>query len=368
MPKFRAPKTQSKLDGTAPARLSIGLILGRKFTLGALANFIDVLRLAGDEGDRSRPILCEWSILSENMNSVRSSCGIAVHPTARLSDPSRFNYVGVVGGLIEEVSNLSPAYKDYLRAAAERGVPLLGICTGSFILHELGLMNGYRCCISYFHHGDYLHQFPGMHAVTDRSFVVDRDRLTCVGGASSAHLAAWIVQRHIGTAPARKSLRIMMIEESASEEIAQPAVPVSMATTDPLARKALFTMQQFLDAPIEIDELSKRLGVNRKRLERVLRGEFGLSPRETYLKLRLDQAEWLLETTNRSIATIAAETGFADSSHFVRSFRQRNGVPPAVFRKSQQVERTALSLEPPSAPPELTVKATFRVDHEDRKD
>lgn len=339
------PHTRVKepAEQPVPVRLSIGLILGRNFTLGALANFIDVLRLAGDEGDRSRPILCEWSILSDNSNSVRSSCGIPVQPTARLGDPGRFNYVGVVGGLIEEVSNLDPVYQDYLRKAAERRVPLLGICTGSFILHELGLMSGYRCCISYFHHGDYLYQFPGMEVVTDQSFVVDRDRLTCSGGASSAHLAAWIVRRHIGIAPARKSLRIMMIEESASEDIAQPAIPVSMATTDPLARKALFVMQQYLDAPIEIADLAKRIGANRKRLERALRREFGLSPRETYLKLRLDQAEWLLDTSTRTIATIATETGFADSSHFVRSFKKRCGVTPADFRRTRGKIGTPIS-------------------------
>lgn len=326
---------KTKAQQSSVVRLSIGLILGRSFTLGALGNFIDVLRLAGDEGDRSRQILCEWSVLSDTMDPVRSSCGISVQPTARLGDPKRFDYVGVVGGLIEEATNIAPVYRDYLHAAARRRIPLLGICTGSFILQHLGLMDGYRCCISYFHHADYLENFPTMHAVSDRSFVIDRDRLTCVGGASSAHLAAWIVERHVGTAYARKSLRIMMVEDSASDEIAQPAIPVTMATASPIARKALFAMQQFLDAPLEIESLSRRIGVHRKRLERVLRKEFELSPREIYLKVRLDQAEWLLDTTTRSIATIAAETGFSDSSHFIRSFRQRTNMTPAAFRKSR---------------------------------
>ena len=36
------------------ARLSVGFILARRFTLCAFANFIDVPRLAADEGDRSQ--------------------------------------------------------------------------------------------------------------------------------------------------------------------------------------------------------------------------------------------------------------------------------------------------------------------------
>ena len=38
-------------------RLSVGFILAKRFTLCAFANFVDVLRLAADEGDRSRPIM-----------------------------------------------------------------------------------------------------------------------------------------------------------------------------------------------------------------------------------------------------------------------------------------------------------------------
>jgi transcriptional regulator GlxA family with amidase domain len=86
----------------------VGFILARRFTLCAFANFVDVLRLAADEGDRSRPILCEWTILSDSMDAVTSSCGVAVQPNARLPGPTAFDYVVVVGGLIDEIPNLSP--------------------------------------------------------------------------------------------------------------------------------------------------------------------------------------------------------------------------------------------------------------------
>ena len=87
-------------------RLSIGFILAHRFTLCAFGNFVDVLRLAADEGDRSRPILCDWTVLSDTMNPVVSSCGVPVQPTERLGDPTKFNYIVVVGGLIDEILNL----------------------------------------------------------------------------------------------------------------------------------------------------------------------------------------------------------------------------------------------------------------------
>src|SRR3546814_7620323 len=82
------------------------------------------------------------------MNPAASSCGIAVQPHERLGDPRKFDYIVVVGGLIDEIPNLSPEYARYLQRAAASKVPLVGVCTGAFILHRAGLMDGYRCCRS----------------------------------------------------------------------------------------------------------------------------------------------------------------------------------------------------------------------------
>jgi hypothetical protein len=43
-------------------------------------------------------------------------------------------------------------------------------------------MRGYRACVSWFHHADFLERFDGLKPVSDQIFVVDRDRLTCSGG------------------------------------------------------------------------------------------------------------------------------------------------------------------------------------------
>ena len=83
------------------ARLNVGFILARHFTLSAFANFVDVLRLAADEGDRSNQIICGWRVLSPTMQPIASSCGVAVQPEERLGDPGRFDYLVVVGGLVD---------------------------------------------------------------------------------------------------------------------------------------------------------------------------------------------------------------------------------------------------------------------------
>lgn len=316
-----------------PGRLSVGFILAPRFTLCAFANFIDVLRLAADEGDRSRPISCRWAVLSDTMAPITASCGVRVQPDTRLGRPRAFDYIVVVGGLIDEIPNLSPAYGRFLRQAEAEGVPLAGVCTGAFILHRMGLMEGYRCCVSWFHHADFLDQFDGLTPVSDQIFIADRDRLTCSGGVSSAHLAAFLVERHVGHPQAGKSLRIMIIDEALHAEQPQPAPPGLPATDDPLIRRAMALMQQNIDTPRSIASLSHRLGVGRRRLERHFSERLGRPPAAVYMKLRLDHAAFLLRSTGKSTTRIAADTGFCDAAHFARRFRAATGLSPSAFRR-----------------------------------
>lgn len=317
-------------------RLSVGFILAKRFTLCAFANFVDVLRLAADEGDRSRPILCNWTVLSDTMEPVNSSCGISVQPKERLGDPARFDYIAVIGGLMEDEAVLPPGYHRFLHDAAAAGVPLIGVCTGAFLLHQAGLLDGYRCCVSWFHHADFLEQFEGLNPVTDQIFVVDRDRLTCSGGASSAHLAAHLVDKHVGRAQASKSLHIMIIDEALQADKPQPGITMDFKTRDPMVLRALLLMQQNIEQPFTVAEIADRIGHSKRQLERHFQTALGTSPQAAFLDMRLSLAHHLIVTGERPISQIALECGFCDSSHLSRMFRRRYGQTPQAVRQARE--------------------------------
>lgn len=309
-------------------RLSVGLILTKRFTLGAFANFVDVLRLAADEGDRSRPILCEWTVLSDTMSAIPSSCGVAIEPTEKLGDPRKFDYIAVVGGVLEGVPEVNATLLKYLKQADACGVPLLGICTGVFTLHQAGLMEGYKCCVSWFHDADFLGQFQGLNPVSDQIFVVDRNRLTCSGGVSSAHLAAYLVDKHVGRSAASKSLHIMIIDGARPPEEPQPGIPIDVKTNDLIVKRALLIMQQNLETPISIAEISTRMGIGKRQMERHFRSSLGGSPQNVFLKMRLSMADHLILSTSKTIESISAECGFCDSSHMSRLFKREYDCTP----------------------------------------
>lgn len=316
-------------------RLRVGFLLANRFTLSAFANFVDVLRLAADEADRSRPILCEWSVLSADMVSVQSSCGVKVQADTRLSDAGTYDYIVVVGGLMDDNSALSRAAINFLKERSAKGTPIVGLCTGVFILHEAGLLDGYRCCVSWFHHQDFLDRFETAQPVSDQIFVVDRDRLTCSGGHSAAHLAAFLVERHIGQSAAMKSLNIMMIDNALSGEKAQPGQQSGRKAKDALVKKAILHMQQNIEVPKTVTALARDLGVGSRSLERRFVKDLNVPPSKAYLELRLDRALSMLRTSDDTITEIALATGFCDAPHLTRTLRTERGFTPSEYRKAQ---------------------------------
>lgn len=346
----------------ARPRLSVGIVLAEHFTLSAFSLFLDPLRLAADEGDRSRPIRCRWAIMGSRPDPVRASCGVAVALTSSFVDPRELDYVVVVGGVLHAGRQVDAPTIAYLKRAADAGATLVGLCTGSFILCRAGLMDGRRCCVSWFHYQDFVAEFPDREAVADRLFVVDGDRITCAGGAGVADLANYLVERHLGRAAAQKSREVLLFDRAREGSAAQPHPAIAESAADPRVRRALLLMEQHLSDPLPISTIATRLGISVRQLERGFHAVLGLRPAEQYRRLRLRYARWLLDNTDRSVTDIALHAGFADCAHFSRQFKELHGFSPTGNRAATRQTRAAGPLSPGGADPgRVTQLAAQRV-------
>jgi transcriptional regulator GlxA family with amidase domain len=313
-------------------KLRVGFLLTPRFTLVAFAGFVDALRLAADEGDRSRPRLCRWAVLGSEGAPVVSSCGASVMPTAPLESPQDYDYLVVVGGLLHGGQQVPRPLYSFLREAAACGVKLVGLCTGSFVLARAGLLEGHLACVSWFHREEFAAEFPDCRVISNQMFVVDRDRLTCAGGTSVVHLAAYLIEKAIGRASAVKALRIMIEEQPMPSRTLQPEEVLSQRSTDSVVHKAMLLLEQQLQSPASIEQMCEPLGIGRRQLERRFRSDVGLSPAEYRQKLRVQRARWLLQHTDLDVTEIALECGFQDSAHFARVVRRSLGVSPRELR------------------------------------
>jgi transcriptional regulator GlxA family with amidase domain len=327
-----APASPARRSG---AELAVGIVLWPKFPLLSLGGLCDALRHAADRGDQSRQLRCIWTTIGTHNGAVESSCGVAVPVQSAFPDVGQFDYVVVIGGLLPSLDHVDKRYWDYLHEAAQAGIPLIGICTGSFVLARAGLMNDRVACVHSFHYDDYRNMFPGLRVVTNADYLIDGDRITCAGGISVIELAARLVNLHCGPDRALKIIHQMTVtRRSGSSFVERRNALGYLSVDDATVRHAALLMEENFEAPLNIAVIARMVGVSVRQLERAFMAETKVSPNEFYRRMRLQYARWMLLNTSRKVTDVAYACGFADSAHFIRVFREAYGVTPGKLRSS----------------------------------
>ncbi len=95
----------------------------------------------------------------------------------------------------------------------------------------------------------------------------------------------------------------------------------------------LAVLGRTLHRPLDIDELAAECGLSVSRFKTRFREETGLAPGEYQLKLRMQQAKYLLSETDMRIIDIALEMGYSSSQHFASVFKRAIGRSPSEWRR-----------------------------------
>ena len=337
------------LDVTPPAlpdvepELTVGFVLAPCFTLLPFAGFLDALRHAADIADHSRQIYCRWSVLAPDREPIAASCGLEVMPDRTYDDPRAYDYIVVAGGLLPSTLGLADQGYDFLRRAAAAKVPLVSLCTGSFVLASAGLLEGRRCAVHIRHRDEFAALFPDVQPVTDETYVVDGPFVTCPGGTAAIDVATELITRHCGKARALKGLRAMLVEKHrAAYHIPRRTYEHVAQCGDTRVERAVALMEQHVAEPFPIGRLARLVGTSVCQLDRSFQRHAGEPPSAFWRRLRLEHAHWLVTNSNRKITDIALETGFYDTTHFSKSFKHCYGAPPRdLRRRSRQAVKIA---------------------------
>jgi AraC family transcriptional regulator len=84
---------------------------------------------------------------------------------------------------------------------------------------------------------------------------------------------------------------------------------------------------------LSLDEIARASGVHPSHLARVFRQHYGCTVGEYVRRLRIDYARRQLSTSDDPLVEIALAAGFADQSHFSKTFKRLMGLTPAEFQR-----------------------------------
>lgn len=84
---------------------------------------------------------------------------------------------------------------------------------------------------------------------------------------------------------------------------------------------------------VSLSEVAEHCGMGYSGFSRLFARTMRISFPDYILRRRLEYADFLLATTEKSVTEIAMETGFSSISYFILRFRQQRGITPARFRR-----------------------------------
>ena len=95
---------------------------------------------------------------------------------------------------------------------------------------------------------------------------------------------------------------------------------------------ALKRMHNSVETQLRIEDLCAEVGLSRSYLIRLFADRVGITPKQYFIRLKIETACGLLIDTDMSVQDIAAQVGLSDPFYFSRCFKKHIGSSPSYYR------------------------------------
>jgi AraC-like DNA-binding protein len=119
-------------------------------------------------------------------------------------------------------------------------------------------------------------------------------------------------------------------------EAARLAPPAPDVAADPLVERVLIEVEATFRRPVSATDVARALGYTPGHLTTVVRERTGRTLLEWITERRMTEVRRLLRDTDLTLGVIAARTGLRDAGYLGRRFRDRHGITPQQWRRSQR--------------------------------
>jgi transcriptional regulator GlxA family with amidase domain len=246
---------------------------------------------------------------------------------------------GVVNPLLQGPTQ---AQLGFIRdAAAGRCRRIVGLCTGSFVLAEAGLLDGKRVTTHWAYADTLASRYPTLRLEVDRIFIEDGGIWTSAGLTAAMDLALGMVEKDLGADLANEVARVLVMYHRRSGGQSQHSRLLALAPKSDRVQAALEFARKNLAGNLSVEALANYAHLSPRQFSRIFLKETGLTPAKAIEQLRVEAARHLVERGRTSIEQVARETGFRDRKHLREVFIRTLGVAPLSLRREADAATSA---------------------------
>ncbi|CTQ52743.1 Carnitine catabolism transcriptional activator [Roseibium album] len=323
-----------KISGRSsdPAIADICFLLLDNFTLLSFASAIEPLRIANKVLKRKA---FNYRCCTVDGRDALASNGSVMKADCALDEVGHADLLAVCSSDDVERVSLTPGQKALIRQFAHRSTRIAGICTGAYVLADLGLLDNRSCTIHWEYADLFKELFPKTELV-DNLIQADGLYLTCAGGTTALDLMiGYIAEVHGGAVASDVAEMALHHDMRSGSERQHVLMRDDLNMVPQKLRSCIELMTENISETLSLQEIASKLGASPRQLQRDFQKYLNCSPLEHYNKIRVDIARQLVCRTSMRIIDIGVACGFASASHFSKRYRAAHGISPAQDRQEK---------------------------------
>jgi transcriptional regulator GlxA family with amidase domain len=295
-----------------------------------LAGLMDVFAEANARVDMP---FYEVTIVAEHDHTIRCASGLKVLPDCAFNNYSGNPDTLLVAGSVGVPRGPSRQVADWLIAMTSQTRRYGSVCTGAFVLGEVGLLEGRHVTTHWQFASLLAERYPEARVEGDRVFLRDGAMITSAGTSAAIDLGLSLVEEDLEREVALYVARRLVVFLKRPGDQSQFSVHLAAQAID---RSRLHDVQQYIlnhpAADLSVAALAKIAAMSARNFTRVFSQEVGVSPSDYVDLTRIDVARFLLEGSRLPIASIAERSGFGSARAMRRAFISHVGVTPSDYR------------------------------------
>jgi AraC family transcriptional activator FtrA len=279
-----------------------------------------------------------FSVCSLERGPVRATGGVRVAADTGLSGLRGAGTI-VIPGWRDPDEPPPPALLNVLRRAHDRGVRLMSICSGVFVLAAAGLLDGRRATTHWRYVDRLRERYPLIRVEPDVLYIDEGSILTSAGSAAGIDLCLHVVRSDYGAEIANQVARRLVVpphrDGGQAQYVREPIRNDDVTSLAPTLEWAVERLRHGLT----VADLARRAGLSMRTFARRFVDETGATPHRWLTHQRLIAAQRCLEKTHSSIDEVAETVGFETAETLRFHFRRAFGVSPTSYRKRFSIGR-----------------------------
>jgi transcriptional regulator GlxA family with amidase domain len=221
----------------------------------------------------------------------------------------------------------------WLARTAPRARRVVGLCTGTFVLAEAGLLEGRSATTHWAFCAELARRFPGITVKSDPIYVRDGGVYTSAGATAGIDVVLALVEEDLGRrlALAVAQWMVVFLKRPGGQAQFSAQLSTQMAEREPLRDLQAWILDH-PGADLSVDALARRVSMSPRNFFRVFVRQVGMTPGRFVERVRVEAARRLLEETSRGVSVVAATCGFGNQETMRVAFRRTLGVSPNGYR------------------------------------